>query len=176
MQKYNLPRLFIWLAFVALSFTVSAQAINYVVLSKPGNTKRYTFMEGQDITYRVKGDIGFYTDRIVKVQDSAILFATYTLPFADIEKIFIKKKKHIVPNKTALTYGGSLLASAAILEVAYLVNTGAGMPTLGNDLVYMSTPIPLLLLANWVYSWFVKTEYTLSANEYQLRPVILRKD
>lgn len=161
---------------LCLLYTTAEAQTNYVVLSKVGKKKRYTFIEGQEISYKVRGDVGFFTDIIMKVQDSALQFATYTLPYTDIETIKIAKKKHIIPNKALLTYGANILVSAGILEIAYRVNTGGGVHALGTQMAYLATPIPVFFFANWVYSWFIKTEYTLSADEYQLRPVILRKE
>ena len=161
---------------LCLLYTTAEAQTNYAVLSKAGKKKRYTFIEGQELTYKVRGDVGFFTDVILKVQDSALQFATYTLPYTDIETILVHKKKHIIPNKTLLTYGANILVSAGILEIAYRVNSGGGVHALGTQMAYLATPIPVFFLANWVYSWFIKTEYTLSADEYQLRPVILRKE
>lgn len=173
--KFNSLIALLVLVFTLVQTTAQAQT-NYVVLSKAGKKKRYTFIEGQEISYRVRGDIGFFTDRIVKVHDSTLEFATYTLPFTDIEKIFIPKKKYILPYKTVLTYGANIAVSAVILEAAYRVNSGGGVNALGTQMAYLGAPIPVALLANLVYGWFVKTEYTLSPDEYQLRPVILRKE
>lgn len=160
------------LSFVA----VEAQAVNYVVLKKIGKKKRYTFIEGEEITYLRRNDIGFFTDRIVEVQDSALQFASYTLPFSDIEKIHIDKNKHIIPNKTVLMYGANVIIAAAILEVAYRVNSGSGVPDLGKQMLYLTAPVPAFLLVNWVYGLFVKTDYLIAPDEYQLYPVILRQE
>lgn len=166
------------LVLLALSFfAASAQPINYMVMKKNGKKKRYTFIEGQQISYKVTGDIGFVTDYISRITDSTLEFIDLSIPLKNIESVRIDKKKHfLLPNSAVLTYATSLSLSAAILEVAYLINTGKGIHDLGTQLAYLSTPIPTILLSNWVYGWFVKTEYAIAPNEYQLYPVILRKE
>lgn len=174
--NYSLPRFIGIIALIGLFISAKAQPINFMILGKQGNGKKYTFYEGQEITYKLKTDIGYFTDKIVKLKDSVIEFATYTVAYADIEKVRIDKKKYLIPNKAVWVYGGNILAASAVLELAYLINTGSGIYNLGTQMLYLAAPVPLVLLANWVYGKFVKTEYTLSADEYQLRPVILRKD
>lgn len=176
--KYNTALKSLLLVLLALSFiAVSAQPINYMVMKKNGKKKRYTFIEGQEISYKVTGDIGYYTGYITYITDSTLEFNDISIPLKNIESVRINKKKHfIVPNSAALTYATSVAISAAILETAYLVNTGKGIYDLGTQLAYVSTPIPTILLSNWVYSWFVKTEYEIAPNEYKLYPVILRKE
>lgn len=148
-----------------------------MVMKKNGKKKRYTFIEGQEITYKVKGDIGFMSDFIRTITDSTIEFVDYTLPFNNIETIKINKKRHLLmTNNGALSYGVSLGVSAAILETAYIINTGKGVYNFGTQLAVLSSPIPTILLSNWIYSWFVKTEYTIAPDEYQFYPIILRKD
>ena len=173
--KFNYRWLFLLVALFA--YTVAhSQPVNYMVLTKPGKAKRYYFYEGQEITYKLKNDIGFFTDRIQKIKDSVIEFQTYSVDYNDIETVFIGKKKAIISNKVVGQYAVSIGIAAVLLQTAYLVNTGAGMPTLGRDLLYVASPIPVILLANWVYSWFVKTEYDINPGEYRLSPVILRND
>jgi hypothetical protein len=176
MLKSEFLRILLPLALLLAAVSVYAQPVNYVVLTKPGKTKRYTFIEGQEITYKLKKDIGFFTDRIFRITDTTLVFPDYTVAFGDIDIIYINKKKHFLSTNTILMYGVNVVAAAAILQVAYLVNTGAGYPTLGRDLLYVSTPIPLLFIVNGVYRLFVKTEYKLEPGGYKLNPVILRKD
>jgi hypothetical protein len=176
--KFNTSLKPLLLVLLALSFVaVSAQPTNYMVMKKNGKKKRYTFIEGQEISYKVTGDIGYVTDNITRITDSTLEFMDVSIPLKNIESVRINKKKHfIVPNRAALTYATSVGISAAILEVAYLINTGKGIYDLGTQLAYVSTPIPTILLTNWIYSWFVKTEYEIAANEYQLYPIVLRKE
>lgn len=176
--KYNLFLKPLLLALLALSFiAVSAQPINYMVMKKNGKKKRYAFIEGQEISYKVTGDIGYYTDYISRITDSTLEFNNISIPLENIESVRIDKKKHfLLPNNAALTYGINLAVSAAILETAFLINSGTGVYRMGTQLAFLSTPIPTILLSNWVYSWFVKTEYSIAPNEYKLYPIILRKE
>lgn len=173
--KFNF-KLFCLLGAIFAFFFANSQPVNYMVLTKTGKAKRYYFYEGQEISYKLKNDIGFFTDRIIKIRDSIIEFQTYSIAYSDIETVRIKKKKTIISNQVVGQYAVSISVATVLLEVAYLVNTGAGMPTLGRDLMYVASPIPVILLANWVYSWFIKTEYDINPGEYQLKPVILRND
>lgn len=176
--KFNTALKPLLLVFLALSFVAtSAQPINYMVMKKNGKKQRYTFIEGQEISYKVRGDIGYLTDYIMRLTDSTIEFSTIAIPFKNIESVRINKKKHfLLPNNAALTYGINLAGSAAILETAFLVNSGTGVYRMGTQLAFLSTPIPTILISNWIYGLFVKTEYTIAPNEYQLYPVILRKE
>lgn len=173
---YNLPKTVLLFALVTFCISTYAQPINYLVLSKAGKKKTYTFVEGAEITYKLKKDIGYMTDRIITVTDSAIVFATYTVPYTDIDKIFIDKKTKIISNNTILLYGVNIVVGGAILNLAYLVNTGTGLYNLGGQMLYALAPIPVFLGANWVYGRLVKTEYTIGEGYYRLRPVILRKE
>lgn len=173
--KFNLKLFYLLGAIFAFTYA-SSQPVNYMVLAKNGKGKRYYFYEGQEITYKLKNDMGFFTDRITKIKDSIIEFQTYSVSYNDIETVHIDKKQTIISNKAVGQYAISVGIATVLLQVAYLINTGAGMPTLGRDLLYVSSPIPVILLGNWVYSWFVKTEYDINPGEYQLKPVILRND
>lgn len=173
---YNLPKVILVFTLLALFIGVKAQPVNYVVLSKAGKKKTYIFIEGAEITYKLKKDIGYMTDRIVTVTDSAIVFASYSVPYGDIDKIFIAKKTKIISNNNILLYGVNIVIGGAILNLAYLVNTGAGLHNLGGQMLSALAPIPVFFGANWVYGRLVKTEYTIGEGYYRLRPVILRKE
>lgn len=166
------------LALFTLSiFSISAQPINYMVMKKSGKKKRYTFIEGQEITLKTNGDIGYISDYIISITDSTIEFANNSISYSIIEKVKINKKKHLIlPNQAALTYGTTLVLSAAVLETAYIINSGKGIHNLGTQLAVLSTPIPTIFISNWIYGLFVKTEYEIAPNEYQLYPIILRKE
>jgi hypothetical protein len=146
---YNLYKTLAVFGLLLLFIAAKAQPVNFMVMSKPGNSKRYTFYEGDLITYKLKTDITFFTDRVVKIKDSVITFATYDVPYESIEKIFITKKKHLfISNKAVAQYGISIVAGSALLEAAYLVNTGKGMPTIVRDMTYVLSPVPVFLLMN----------------------------
>lgn len=146
-------------------------------MKKNGKKKRYTFIEGQEISYRVRDDIGYMTEQILRITDSTLEFAENSIPLKNIESIRINKKQHLLlKNNAALTYGINLAASAAILETAFLVNSGKGVYRMGTQLAFLSIPIPTILLSNLIYKLFVKTEYAIAPDEYQLYPIILRKD
>ncbi len=176
--KFNSVIKSLLLACIVLLVSVaSAQPVNYMIMKKNGKKQRYTFIEGQQITYKINVDIGYMTDYIFRITDSTLEFSTYSVPFSNIESVRINKKKHfLLKNEYALTYGINIGLSAAILETAYIVNSGAGVYRMGTQLTFLSTPIPFILLSNLIYGWFVKTEYSISTNEYQLYPIVLRKE
>ncbi len=178
MLKYNFALKPLFSILLLCSFAVLfAQPINYMVMKKDGKKKRYTFIEGQEISYKVKDDIGYMTEQILRITDSTLEFAQNSIPLKNIESIRINKKQHfLLKNNAALTYGINLAISAAILETAFLVNSGKGVYRMGTQLAFLSTPIPTILISNWIYKLFVKTEYAIAPDEYQLYPIILRKD
>lgn len=176
MLNYNLSKIIGFAVLVCLFFSAAAQPVNFVVLSKEGKKKKYEFMEGEEIRYKLKANDYYFTDKIVKIKDSAIEFMDYSVRYSDIDKIYIQKRKHIIPNKTVLLYGANVLAAAGILEIAYLINTGKGVHNLGTQVLILESPVPVFLLINWLYGMSVKNEYTIAEGEYRLRPVILRND
>lgn len=61
----------------------------YLVLDKPGRTKRIRYYKGSEIVFKLKGDRIMYSDPITEITDSTITIFNTPVYIRDIDKIFI---------------------------------------------------------------------------------------
>ena len=79
-----------------LSWTVSThclgQAPKFLMFEKSRNRKAFYYI-GDEVSIRIRGDRSKFTDRIVGLEDSVIVFRSYRINVKDITHIYVDDKQ-----------------------------------------------------------------------------------
>ena len=112
----------------------------YLVLDKPGFTKRLRFYPGTRITFKLKDDPTKYSAVLQAVGEKAILVDDTPVFLEEIRKVYYTKRSSFLPlTASSLTGGGVLFGLMGVLngltrENYDLVYPGAGALVLGQAL------------------------------------------
>ncbi len=164
--------LLIFLGFAA--FTHAQQ--NFLIMSKPGSTKRYYFYIGQDIIFKTMESDYFETNQILKIKKDLLIFPNNELQYSQIKAIKLDKSTEIMPWKQVMASGVSLLGSLGIWNLALIVNTGRPSEYIGREFAFFSGIIAIPVALNFGKRAFTKTEYKINESAWKLEPVILKED
>ncbi len=149
---------------------------NFLIMSKPGSTKRYYFYIGNEIIFKTMESDYFETNKIVGIQKDQIIFPYNEIPYSYIKTIKLNKNTEIMPWRQVWASGVSILGSLGIWNLALLVNTGKPSEYLGRELVFFTGLVALPVVLNLGKRAFTKKEYQINESAWKLEPVILKED
>ncbi len=109
----------------------------YLVLNKPGHIKRIRFVEGDELSFRLKGDKKRYTAEISKIYPDAILFGEVYVPLKNIRSVRYHKDTYLanmvrISSITAVNAG---LTIAGIGLASGMVNAASNDGPVYNSLL-----------------------------------------
>lgn len=159
---------------LGLAFSGFSQNPNFLMLKKEGKIKRYYYYPGDEIQFRTKGGNTLDKLMISNISDSAIHSGENYILYSQIGEVFRPKRRHLLlPDEAAHAYLLSIGVSLAIVQVAYLINTGSPEPAFGKGTLYILSPAPIIYLSNAIKRMFTKRYYTITEGDYILQPVII---
>ena len=74
----------------------------YLVLDKPGGTKRIRFFVGSEITFRLKGDPITYHDVVAAVDDSSFTIFGTKVPLREVDRVIVRNQGWFVNQGASL--------------------------------------------------------------------------
>ena len=105
-----------FLSFTNISF---CQTFEYLVIEKPGTKQRFTYLPGEEIKLKVKGESVWLSGSIDVLLDSSMMVSNHAIRLKDIDKISVKRRGAIMPLVNEFS------TKLPVASVGYLIIAGS---------------------------------------------------
>lgn len=153
-----------------------AQGKDYLVVYKPGKTKRFYYFIGDDIKIRPVRNFPSREGVIQALSDSAIYFsANDSVHLSEIASVVIREDGRLLNKNMWLANLIAATGAVAIWEVMYQVNTGDWSPDVKTApaIIGFVTLTPILI--NRIAVLFRRTECPVGPGAWRVGTVIMPK-
>ncbi len=160
---------------VLISLTeAGAQVKDYLMVYRPGKSKRYYYFVGDFISVKPVRDFPVKKGNVYALSDSCLYFsATDSILFSEISAIVIREDKRLLPKNLWLYNLASTGGAMLIWEAMYAINQGKLSPQSQNYPYILGIVTLAPVLINKTAQVFRKDRLQVEDGQWKLGAVIL---
>lgn len=102
--KYKFLKLFFFFCLILFSADSFCQSYEYLVIEKPGTSKRYVFTRGDLIKLKTTGESVHLSGKIELLLDSSLVVDGHSIKLTEIAQIKINRSGEFMPKIISLSY------------------------------------------------------------------------